>query len=283
MQKGNAEITTLGNLLEINARTFKNRVAIICQRRRISYRELNREANRYANNLKSRLNIRSNDRVGILLNNSLEYAVLLFALFKLGATALPLNIFLTYEEIKFIVKDSGMKILFAGAGFLPIADKLKSNFLEFESLENIVLVDNQQEDFINLASMLRRKDYRTPTAETSPGNAALILYTSGTTGRPKGVVLTHRNILSNLECCKRALQVNYRDRFLLLLPMFHSFTLTVCIFFPLYSGARIIILGSVKPFRRVLRALLLNRVTILVGIPHLYRIVKQVKIPYFKD
>jgi len=77
----------------------------------------------------------------------------------------------------------------------------------------------------------------------------------------------------------QALEINPRDRFLLILPMFHSFTLTVCILIPLYVGARIIIIKSVKPFQKLLRSIFLNRITIIVGIPHLYDILKNLTLP----
>jgi long-chain acyl-CoA synthetase len=281
MQKVNTEPTNLANLLEKSALRFGRKTAVICEKKRRSYRALNREVNRYANNLKEQFNIQPHDKIGILLNNSLEYILLLFATFKLGATAVPLNTFLTYEEIKFIVKDSRMKVLFAGPKFLTIADKLKSSRSELDNLENIVLVDHRQPGYFTLEAALRSNDCAAPAFVINAEDAALLLYTSGTTGRPKGVMLTHHNILTNLQSCRQALEITFRDRFLLLLPMFHSFTLTVCIYFPIYCGARIIVVPSLKPFRRVIRALLFNRVTILVGIPPLYRIVKQINIPYF--
>jgi long-chain acyl-CoA synthetase len=124
---------------------------------------------------------------------------------------------------------------------------------------------------------------RNPSSEITPQGLALLIYTSGTTGFPKGVMLSHANLCSNVISSLQALELNSNDKVLLILPMFHSFTLTVCILIPIYIGAKIAVIKSVKPFHKVLRSILLNRITIVVGIPHLYDIFKNINIPKIID
>src|SRR5208282_6631483 len=83
----------------------------------------------------------------------------------------------------------------------------------------------------------------------TPDDLAVIIYTSGTTGKSKGAMLTHGNIASNVLSCIKALEQTADDRLTLLLPMFHSFMLTVCIFTPLSMGAGIVLIKSVQPFK----------------------------------
>ncbi len=110
---------------------------------------------------------------------------------------------------------------------------------------------------------------------------AVIIYTSGTTGRPKGAVLSLKNLASNVTACMKTIEVGTKDRVLLILPMFHTFTITVCIFLPLVAGAGIIILPSLKPFHQVIRNIVFSRVSIIVGIPQLYRIFSELNLPRF--
>lgn len=119
------------------------------------------------------------------------------------------------------------------------------------------------------------------SAPTDPGSVALIIYTSGTTGKPKGALLTHGNIASNVSSCIRALEETSNDRLTLLLPMFHSFMLTVCIFTPLSMGAGIVLIKSLHPFKAAMREMVMNRATIFVGIPQIFQALAQAKIPFW--
>jgi long-chain acyl-CoA synthetase len=110
---------------------------------------------------------------------------------------------------------------------------------------------------------------------------AVIIYTSGTTGKSKGAMLTHENIASNVRSCIKALEETRDDRLTLLLPMFHSFMLTVCIFTPLSMGAGIVLIKSVQPFKSAMREIIRNRATILVGIPQLFQALADAKIPFW--
>jgi len=110
---------------------------------------------------------------------------------------------------------------------------------------------------------------------------AVVIYTSGTTGRPKGAVLTHRNLVSNVESSQAVFGGTERDRVVLVLPMFHSFMLTVAIFLPFTIGASIIIIKSIKPFRNVLFEMIFKRATVFLGIPQIFQALATAKIPWW--
>jgi long-chain acyl-CoA synthetase len=110
---------------------------------------------------------------------------------------------------------------------------------------------------------------------------AVIIDTSGTTGKSKGAMLTHGNFAANVASCIAALEETPRDRMTLLLPMFHSFMLTVCIFTPLSMGAAIVLIKSVQPFKLALKEMIRRRATVFVGIPQIFQALAQAPIPFY--
>ncbi|MCF6173945.1 MAG: AMP-binding protein, partial [Campylobacteraceae bacterium] len=110
---------------------------------------------------------------------------------------------------------------------------------------------------------------------------ACVIYTSGTTGRPKGAMLSFRNILSNCVGAVVVYGVKQSDRFIVFLPMFHSFTLSTSVLLPLYAGASMVVVKSIFPFANVLKQVLLKRVTVFLGVPTLYNALLKAKIPWY--
>src|SRR5207249_11430890 len=99
---------------------------------------------------------------------------------------------------------------------------------------------------------------------------ALYLYTSGTTGRPKGVVLTHDNLIANVESCQRAGDFDHRDAFLCLLPFFHTYAITGTFLLPLLSGSKMVLVDRFQPVK-VLGLIQEHRVSVFLAIPSMYR------------
>ncbi len=265
------------SLLEDSSAKFSRRLAIIFSSRKLTYKTLNIKVNQLSRALSNKLQISREDKVAILLNNSPEYIISLFAIVKMAGISVPLNTFLTAVELKYILNDSQTKALITSSDFLPLLEELKEGC---RSLREIILVDKKLDGYIYLSDFIKEEYANNPTRTINQNSTALLIYTSGTTGRPKGVMLTHRNLFSNIKACQEVLKIGPRDRLFLLLPMFHSFTMLVCILLPLYAGARIVVVKSVRPFMKVIKTILLNRVTILVGIPHLFRVLKEIKLPW---
>ena len=108
---------------------------------------------------------------------------------------------------------------------------------------------------------------------------AVIIYTSGTTGRPKGAMLSHGNLLHNVESCRQVLQAVSFDRFAVLLPMFHSFMLTVGIMLPICVGGSLVLIKSLHPPKNIIGEILRNQATILPAIPQLFRTLANAQLP----
>jgi long-chain acyl-CoA synthetase len=237
--------------------------AVFWGRATISYAELSQRIDAVAAHLHA-AGIRRGDFVGILLKNCPEFIDALYAALKLGAVVVPINNFLKPPEIQHIVDDCGVKCLVTSGEFAETTAKLQR--------VHALIIDA----FSPHAN--------TPALHYPPVSAtdlAVIIYTSGTTGKPKGAMLTHGNIAANVHSCIAVLEETKKDRLTLLLPMFHSFMLTVCIFTPLSMGAGIVLIKSVHPFRAALKEMILNRATIFVGIPHIFQALAQAKIPFW--
>src|ERR1017187_3751048 len=218
----------------------------------------------YGARLQAGYRVQPGDRIGILLKNCPEFIMALYATLKCGATVVPINNFLKAPEIQHIIDDCQLKCLITSGDFDETVAKL----------ERVT------------AAPLAELEQGTPATPphwpaAAPTNLAVIIYTSGTTGKSKGAMLTHANIAANVHSCIEALEQTKDDRLTLLLPMFHSFMLTVCIFTPLSMGAGIVLIKSVQPFKAAMREIIRNRSTILVGIPQLYQALADAKIPFW--
>jgi long-chain acyl-CoA synthetase len=117
------------------------------------------------------------------------------------------------------------------------------------------------------------------TSQRGKNDLAVIIYTSGTTGRPKGAMLSHGNLLHNVESCRQVLAAVSFDRFAVLLPMFHSFMLTVGILLPITVGGSMVLVKSLHPPKNILGEILRNQATILPAIPQLFRTLANAQLP----
>jgi len=266
----------LAQMLDNSTEKFANRDVIIFGQRKIKYKELKSLSDNIACGLLE-LGIKKGERVAILLNNCPEFIICYFGIIKMGAVAVTINHMLTIDETKFILEDSGSSALITSEVFKDMARQLN---LRLDSLQHIVTTSKTYDEFINLKSWygLPARSLRYETIK--PDDVAVILYTSGTTGHPKGAMLTHSNLISNARAAARAIKTNHKDSFICFLPLFHSFAATVCMLMPIIVGARIVVMRSVRPFKRFIRAIRRNKVSIFVGIPSIYNILSEIKLPF---
>jgi len=228
---------------------------------------------KYANALKER-GLKKGDRVGVLLENSPEFIFSIFAIFLNGAIAVPINTFLKDEEINYILNNCEAKFLISSDSFWE----------EIKDLKVPSLVDKfsfQNGNLTNLSEIAERQNLDFDIPEMGLDDVAILIYTSGTTGNPKGAMLTHMNLLSDVDACNKAFKIKNNDRFLLFLPMFHSYAFTTCIMLPTFVGCSIIILKSVmelkkKSFKNIL---LFKRPTFFLGVPQVYTALSRAKLP----
>ena len=231
-----------------------SRIALIEENNRWTFAELADEANRIAAVLKERV---KGNTVGVLLLNSQKYVTTLLAIWKSGKTAVPLNYLLPPAELGFIIRDSGMSGLVSSQFFNQALGAVKPLFGD----KGVILMADDP-DFGRLSGSSLSSEYRDP---------ALYLYTSGTTGRPKGVILTHDNLLANVESCQRAGDFDNRDGFLCLLPFFHTYAITGTFLLPLLNGSKMVLVDRFQPLK-VLGLIQEHKISVFLGIPSMYRL-----------
>jgi long-chain acyl-CoA synthetase len=266
--------------IEHNAKVSPSKSVIFIEDRKVDNLRFKQKIDTFARFLEFS-GIKSRDKIAMIVGNSEEFMVSLFAITKIGAVAVPINTFLKHEEFEYIVNDSQAKMLICS----PSLAKETKNLLLTTSVEKIVWtesydgLDDKNYSFTEITqSQESHEQLLTPP---KLDDLACIVYTSGTTGKPKGAMLSYRNIFSNTWSGQKAFKIDGKDRFLVFLPMFHSFTLSVMVILPVMTGSSIIIVKSVFPFANVLKQALLKRATVFLGVPTLYNSLIKAKIPWY--
>lgn len=261
-----SEVITLDTALRLQAERFPRRTFIKFEGKRFSFSDIDRMADSYAALLLGN-GLERGERVAILCHNCPHYIAAYFGIIRAGGIVLPINNLLTHEEVDYILKDAGVRTCFFDSACATTVDKMRPM---------------ASRNYISLTGALKHVapgSREIAAGNNSPEDVSTILYTSGTTGRPKGALLTHRNIVSNALAARQAFHVTHKDRFVVFLPLFHSFTYTVCVVLPLLSGGMISLLPGVRPFTRVVKSLVLDRVTMFVAIPTVYKILAEKDMP----
>ncbi len=254
---------TLSDVLAQRAARTPGKTCVKFEDRRLSYVEVDRLVTLSAGGLLSE-GLKKGERAALLMENCPEYIILYFAIIRAGGVVIPVNTFLTAHEIAYILNDSGCATLLYSPKFAEHIDNIKQNN---KGSVNCIAFDNVPHK----------------ASEPAVGNEndiALFLYTSGTTGFPKGAMLSHRNLLSNAQACKEIMMVTERDTVLLFLPLFHAFSFTVCVLLPIVAGSTIVLLRSVKPFSKVIKSVVRDRITLFVAVPAVYNILARKKLSF---
>jgi len=271
------QICNLAQMLKVSAAQHEKRTALIYGQRKVSYRSLDEQSDNLSASLIGDLKIEKGQRVALLLFNRPEFVISYFGILKAGAVIVPVNTMLKTDEIKYMLEDSGAIALITSPSFLYTAFELRTRV---ESLRNIILVSRKKtQETIDFHSLLDKKPKNNRIGQIARDDTAVIMYTSGTTGRPKGAELTHYNLVSNAKSSSCAIKISVKDHFVCVLPLFHSFAATVCMLLPIFCGSKVTIFVSPRPFKRILRTIIRKRVTVFTGIPSMFNILKDAKLP----
>ncbi len=199
------------------------------------------------------------DRVGIMLPNVPYFAVVYYGILRLGAVVVPMNVLLKGREVAFYLGDSGAKALFAWHGFAAAAQAGAQ-----EAGTELVLVEPGRFEELVVAAEPRRE-----VAACDGSDTAVILYTSGTTGTPKGAELMHDNLRRNAQVSRGLFDLGPGDVVLGALPLFHSFGQTCALNAGMASGATLTLLPRFDP-GKALEIFVRDRVTVFEGVPTMY-------------
>ncbi|RFB18336.1 o-succinylbenzoate--CoA ligase [Bacillus sp. HNG] len=244
--------------IEKRAELHPKRIAIITEKEQITYKTLSQDVNNLASYLKLNLSIKRGDRIAILSQNRYEYIVLLFAIAKLECIAVPLNIRLTVNELVYQINDSETETLFIEDIYQQTSNALK----EETCLKEIISIDTVR---------YLKGGNENVSVETSESAPYLICYTSGTTGKPKGAVLTQNNMFWNAINNSLAIDITSSDRSLLLLPLFHIGGIGLFAFPTLYAGGTIILPEGKFDSERALMMIEQHQASIVMGVPTIHQ------------
>jgi len=242
---------------------------------KFSYSELQSRSLFVAGILRSQFNIAPGARAALWLKNCPEFIPALFGVLQTGAVVVPINNFLKPDEVAYILNDAGIDVLITDTELSSHFDALKAqrSTLQMLNIETALASFPIPPGGTRFDTELLRNPSR------KEEDLAVLIYTSGTTGRPKGAMLSHGNLLHNVNSCRLCLHAVSEDRFAVLLPMFHSYMLTVGILLPLLVGGSIVIVKSLHPPRNLIQEIYTKKPTILPAFPQFYRSLINAELP----
>ena len=267
----------LCSLLEDSARQTPERDAVVLGATSLTYGEVERRANQVAALLASR-GIGRGDRVALSCPNVPDFPVVYYGILKTGATVVPLNVLLRAREIAYHLEDAhaAAYFCFEGTPELPMAVEGRQGFEAASSCQHFFLITSTPGglptvDGEVLADALEQQPVEFEHAPSEATDTAVILYTSGTTGRPKGAELTHANMVLNALTANRLfdMQPGDGDVHLLALPLFHSFGQTVQMNAGFAVGATLVLMPRFDA-RAALEVMQRDSVSIFAGVPTMY-------------
>jgi long-chain acyl-CoA synthetase len=249
----------LATVLTETAAEHPDRVAVKLDDVELTYKLLDGASAHVAGLLREK-GVEPGDRVGVMLPNVPYFPVVYYGALRAGAVVVPMNVLLKGREVKFYLEDPGSKVLFAWGDFAEAAEQ----GAEGTDTEVVLVKPGEFDDIVGAAGAV------TEVADRDGEDTAVILYTSGTTGTPKGAELTHDNLMSNVETILDTLiQIEPDDVVLGALPLFHSFGQTCGLNSCMRAGGTLTLLPRFDA-DKALEIIERDRVTIFEGVPTMY-------------
>lgn len=266
----------LATVLESAARRVPDGTALTFQGKSFSYAEADALASRTAAGL-ARAGVAPGDRVALACPNLPQFVFLYFGILKCGAVAVPFNVLLKEDEVAFLLEDSGAVgfLCFEGTDELPLGDVGRAAFGRAEGCRHFwsITVDPAApppfEGAGTVGALLAEGDAGFETVQRNGEDTAVVLYTSGTTGRPKGAELTHNSLCYNAMVSRDLVRLSGEDAVLVVLPLFHVFGQVVLMLAGLLATARIVLLPRFEP-GAVFEQLAAEGITVFAGVPTMY-------------
>jgi long-chain acyl-CoA synthetase len=271
-------VYNLATLLENSADKYPEREAIVLGDTRLTYAQVNGAANMVANLLVSR-GIQPGDKVALSCANLPYFTIVYYGILKAGATVVPLNVLLKAREVAYHLQDADAKAYFCfeGTAELPIGQEGYAGFEQAGDCESFFMITvdpaaaSPIEGTETMGAALAQQPPTFETVATDEDDTAVILYTSGTTGQPKGAELRHRNMRDNALAGAELFGASAEtpDTYLCVLPLFHSFGQTVIQNGAFAFGGTVVMLPRFDA-AAALAAMGKENVTFFAGVPTMY-------------
>ncbi|MBA4535693.1 fatty acid--CoA ligase family protein [Bacillus aquiflavi] len=274
----------LSSQLYETAKRVPNKPAYYFMDQSSSYAELDGAVTKFASGL-AKLGIKKGDHVALLLGNSPYFVIGMYGALRLGATVIPINPIYTSDEISYMLNNGDVKTVITLDLLVPLFEKAHHSL---HKVENYIVCETKKDEQANVnvkefsifpklksfANVLSLGELTFRGPDLDEDDVAVILYTSGTTGKPKGAMLTHKNLYSNAKDISDYLQFNQNDRVITTLPMFHVFSLTVVLNAPLINGGTILIVPKFSP-AEIFRLAKKYEPTVFAGVPTMFNYLYQ--------
>lgn len=247
-------ILSASKLLQRAAEKFGSNKALIFKQSSISYQELYARACQFSR-VVTVSDVKPRDRVLLMVDNSIEFYVAYFGIWQTGAVIAPLNIFLKDTELAHIVKDAEPALVVTTPDRVALFRAL--------GVQNIITTQT-----IDLSVPSDKKETDYPLVTLDPDEMVALLYTSGTTGFPKGVMLSSKNIMTNILQGGSRIPLDFGQRVFGVLPLFHSFAQFACVWASMLTGCTVILVPKID--RRAILEGLKHKPTVFLGVPALY-------------
>lgn len=237
--------------------------------RKLTYKEVHKKALATGRYL-SDIGIKRGERVAIFAENSPEWCIAYLGIVSIGAVAVPLDAQYTKEEVGNLLRDSESRVVFTSKTLMHLAGEasegLKINVVPLDE----PLLENPPSSYPRGINPFAKGG----TEGVAADDLASLLYTSGTTGIPKGVMLTHGNLLSDADALMKPGVVTHNDHVLCILPLHHTYPFMTCFLVPILVGGRVTFLNSLKG-PDIVKTIREEGVTVMVGVPQLYSLMRK--------
>lgn len=259
----------LGEIISRNAEKFPHKIGLKYQGLETSFRELNERINSVANTLLE-LGVKKGDRVAILAQNCPEYIESYFAAAKMGAVAVPLNFRLAEKEIDYIVGNAEASVLILEDQYIPVTGIVRENR---PNMINIV-IGKELAGYRSYHTIISEGRTTEPQVEINRNDLAIIMYTSGTTGLPKGAMLTHKSLMANTINQIITERVKENDKILICTPLYHI-AATAPLLSHYYLGCTAVLHREFNPVS-VLEGIESEKITYILLVPSMINFMLQV-------
>lgn len=258
---------SLPHMFRASVERSPHREALICDGARWSFQELARRVDRVALSLQTRHGVRRGDRVAVLLNNCPEFVLLYLAVSSLGGVFVPLNARLKSQELLPQIRKAAPRLLVAGQDTWCEVEPIREGL---STVEGFFMVGGQEPGVQPFDALLDGPQAPPVALEhLQEGDLCSIIFTSGTTGAPKGVMITHRNVVNTAQACARVFASTPEDVDLIMVPLFHVTGLHTQLAKSLYLGSTTVLMRAFKA-EKALQIIEQERVTLSISVPTIY-------------
>jgi fatty-acyl-CoA synthase len=255
---------TIGDIIGLNARRYPDKTALVMENEFLSFHQLNQQTNQLAHGLLS-LGVKPGDKVAIFAENCLEWVIVNLAIVKCGGVAVPLNFRYKKDELIYAINNSETSVLFFGAEFFSIIEEAKDEFASMVKL--VAMYGETLESKLSLKSLMDGRSTSEPAVRVDPTWPAAIMYTSGTTGSPKGVLTSHSGFFGIYIGLIVEGDVHHDDVTMVSLPLFHGGGMHSLVLPQLLMGSTSVIMGRGFDPDKVLDTVTRYGVTLTMWVP----------------